>query len=216
MSIQNYQVSSLELYRNSKEVENHAHAFLDTGTMTVGSDWEQPFDIRGQTRAHALPTGHAIEGWLTLVHELMVAVDVGNAVMPVWPTASAVLADTTFGSIVVDSRWRGEIDLGPSPDFKVRNHRENYWREKLGGTYVRAPRWGTYLRKTHIDQVGGLDRIIAIVEPAKIVDLGAIVFVQLTERLDEAMSAECETKRRAFDAVLAPLAPPPTAGESQR
>jgi hypothetical protein len=202
------EVRALELYRNSNEVENHAHAWIETGTVLIGRDWEQPFKVYGQTRAHDLPAGNAIEDWITLVHELMVTVDVGNAVMPVWPAASAVLADTTFGRIVVDSRWRGEIDLGPSPDISAQNLRESDWRDSLGGKYVRSPRWGTYLRTAHVEQVGGVDRIRSAVAPAKIVDLGALVFVQLTGRLEDATNEECEAKRRAFERVLAPLIAP--------
>ena len=118
-------------------------------------------------------------------------------------------ADTTLGSIVLDSRGRGEIDLGPGAEFIAQNRRANYWRDKLGGTYVRHPRWGTYLRRAHVDQIGGTDRIRERVAPAKIVELGALVFVQLTERFDDALSAEADARRRAFEELLAPIVAPP-------
>lgn len=200
-------VRALELYRSSKEVGNHAHAYVHTGRIRISTDWEHPFDITGQTRAHDLPPGAEIERWLELVHELMVTVDVGCAVLPVWPTATATLADTTFGSIILDSRWRGEIDLGPGPDFKLQNQRANYWRDKLGGTYVRHPRWGTYLRRHHIERVGGLDRIRAQVAPEAILQLGELVFIQLTP-LADALGPTCEAKRRAFEDLLAPIVAP--------
>ena len=205
---------SVELYRSSQQVDNHAHLTLPTGHKIPAPDWPQPLDTTGQTRAHDLPDGADIHGWIDLVHELMVALDVGHAVMPVWPTPSAVLADTSFIRIIVD-RPSGDISLGPPPDFDRQNRRENYSRHKLGGPYVRYPRWGTYLRRPHLQQIGGLDRVREAVEPARVVDLGELAFIQLTDDPASALTADGERKRRALEAVMAPIIVPPNPHEKE-
>jgi hypothetical protein len=193
---------------HSLESKNHAHVRLDTGTHALSS-WEQPFKASGQTRAHDLPDGKAIERWIELMHELMVALDVASAILPLYATATAVLADTMMGSIVRDSRWTGDTDLGPGGEFSEQNDRANYWRDLLGATYVRNARWGTYLRDHHVEGIGGLERIRREVSPARVTQLGPLVYFQLTETVNEGLTDACEAKRRAFDVLLAPILPPP-------
>ena len=193
---------------HSLESKNHAHVRIDTGTHAL-STWEQPFEASGQTRAYDLPAAKTIEDWIELMHELMVALDVASAILPLYATATAVLADTMMGSIVRDSRWTGRTDLGPGDEFSAQNRRAKYWRDRLGATYVRNARWGTYLRDHHVEAIGGLDRIRREVDPARVTVLGPLVYFQLTETVDEGLTDACEAKRRAFDALLAPILPPP-------
>ena len=188
--------------------ESFTNVSIDTGTFVL-STWDQPFDATGHTRGHDLPEGRSVEGWISLIHDLMVALDVASATLPVYESASAVFADVLLMSIVRDSRWTGTTDLGPGDDFAEQNHRANYWRDRVGATYVRNARWGTYLRDHHIEAVGGLDRIRSEVEPARIDRLGELVYFQLTESVEDAIGPACNAKRRAFDAVLAPILPPP-------
>lgn len=188
--------------------EEFSEASIDTGTFAL-STWDQPFRATGHTRGHDLPEGHTVEAWISLVHDLMVALDVASAILPVYETDSAIFADIMLMSITRDSRWTGTTDLGPGEDFAAQNDRANYWRDLLGAKYVRNARWGTYLRDHHIDAVGGIDRIRREVEPARIDRLGELVYFQLTESIADAVDAACDAKRRAFDAVLAPILPPP-------
>lgn len=205
----------LTLYRSTLEVDNHAHATLETGQVALPADCECPFKLDGQTRGNELPDGASLGAWIELVHELMVACDVGSAVMPVWSTASACLSDISFMRIVVDSRWMPEVDLGPPVDFALENSRANYWRIELGGTYVRHPRWGTYLRRARLDRIGGLDRVKDEVQPARVLELGELVFIQLTDRPETALTVEGEGKRRTLAAIMAPILPPPRPAEGQ-
>ncbi len=190
------------------EAKDHAHVSVDTGTDALTSR-EQPFKADGQTRAYDLPDKKTIEDWIQLVHELMVVLDIASAVMPLYATSSAVLADVSLMSIVTDSRWTGITDRGPGEEFSAQNDRANYWKDQLGATYVRNARWGTYLREHHVDAIGGLDRIRREVEPARIDRVGPLIYVQLTETVDNGLTAACEAKRRAFDTLLAPILPPP-------
>jgi hypothetical protein len=197
----------LELSRSSQQADNHAHVQLKTGCKPVPSDAECPYDLEGQTRGHELPDGADLMAWLELVHELMVACDVGHAVVPVWPTASACLADVSFMRIVVDTRW-GVFDKGPPPDFEQQNSRANFWRIELGGTYVRHPRWGTYLGRSHLERIGGLDAIRAAVDGIHVRELGDLVFLQLTERPEGALTAEGAHRRQQLEAVMEPIVAP--------
>jgi len=188
--------------------EQFCEAWVDTGTFVL-STWDQPFSATGHTRGHELPEGRTVEGWIALIHDLMVALDVASAILPVYETANAVFADILLMSIVRDSRWTGTTDLGSGDDLAEQNDRANYWRDLVGARYVRNARWGTYLRDHHIEAVGGLDRIRSEVEPARIDRLGELVYFQLTESVEDAIGPACNAKRRAFDAVLAPILPPP-------
>src|SRR5690606_30169691 len=129
--------------------------------------------------------------------------DVGSATIPVLKSRMSRLNDVTLNARV----GLTGVDFEP-PDFALQNNRANYWRDKLGGTYVRHPRWGNYLGRAHIDQIGGLDRIRDEVAPARIVELGNLVYIQLTDDPHDAITAECERKRRALEAVMAPILPP--------
>jgi hypothetical protein len=197
-----------ELFRSSQEADNFAHALITTGCVPVPADAECPYDVDGQTRGDELPAGADLMSWLELVHELMVACEVGHGVVPVWPTASACLADISLMRIVVDTRW-GVFDKGPPTEFALQNSRANYWRIELGGTYVRHPRWGTYLSRGHLDRIGGLDAVRAAVDGLLVRELGNLVYLQLTDRPEGALTAEGERRRQQLEAVMAPIVAPP-------
>ena len=49
--------------------------------------------------------------------------------------------------------------------------------------YIRHPRWGTYLRREHLDRVGGLARVRDAAPLAKVLELGGagdLVYLQCT------------------------------------
>ena len=188
--------------------EQLSEAWIETGPAAF-QDWDQPFRASGQTRGHDLPEDRRVEDWIALVHDLMVSLDVASAILPIYETSTAVSSDVLLMGITRDSRWTGTTDLGPGDDFAEQNQRAKYWRDVVGAKYVRNARWGTYLRDHHIETIGGLERIRREVEPARIDHLGELVYFQLTESVADALGPECDAKRRAFDAVLAPILPPP-------
>lgn len=193
----------LFVYRSSKEADDFAGAELETGQRSFGTKKEKPFESWGGTDGDNLPEGKSLGSWVELIHELMVALDVGSATIPVLKGRTACLNDVTLNTRVTLSN----VDFEP-PDFPRQNSRAIFWRNKLGGTYVRHPRWGNYLGRAHLDTIGGLDRIRDEVAPARIVELGDLVFIQLTEDPHDAITAECERKRRALEAVMAPIVAP--------
>jgi hypothetical protein len=79
----------------------------------------------------------------------------------------------------------------------------------LGDKYVRRPRWGTYLRPAHVAAIGGRDRILAVVKPPVVRDIGDLLYIQLSERVSEATSDQAKARYRAFVELVAPITMPP-------
>jgi hypothetical protein len=196
------------LYRSSQEADAFSHAALDTGQRVIGADREKAFDAVGGTHGYDLPEGKKLQSWLEMVHELMVALDVGSATIPVFSGRVACLYDATLSWRVTQSN----VDFDP-PDYPRQNQRATHWRYKLGGTYVRHPRWGNYLSREHIARIGGLDRVRDEVTPGQLIELGNLVFIGLTKDPREALTAECEQKRRALETLMAPIVAPPAPDE---
>lgn len=199
--------------RTRSDVDASSNVSLDTGTVVIDADRDNQYTVEGKTRAHDLPEGYDVGSWIGLIHELMVACDIGCGVMPVWPSSTKCLSDIALMRITLD-RPRGDSNLGVAADFELQNSRANYWRREMGGIYVRHPRWGTYLRRTHIERIGGIALVREGVAPAKIVDLGDIVFIQLTDTPESGLTAEAELKRRALQTLMEPIVAPARPQES--
>lgn len=82
----------------------------------------------------------------------------------------------------------------------------------LGTKYVRFPRWGTLYSRPQVDAVGGVQRIVEVVGPAVVRELGDAIYFQLTESVATAESAEALAMQKAFVALVAPLLPARRAG----
>jgi hypothetical protein len=196
------------VYRSSKEVDDFAGVSVETGERLTVSDHEHPLEVWGLTQGFDLPAGKDLKSWVAMVHELMVALDVGCATIPVFRGKGACLNDVTLSMRVTLS----DVDFQP-PDYPRQNNRAIRVREKLGGTYVRHPRWGNYLGLEHVAKIGGIDRIRSEVAPAQLIELGKLVFIGLTEDPRDALTAECERKRAALELLMAPIVAPPQANE---
>lgn len=57
----------------------------------------------------------------------------------------------------------------------------------------------------HVAAIGGVARIAAEVAPAVIQPVGALTYVQLTGSIDTALTPEAGAKRRALEALMAPI-----------
>jgi hypothetical protein len=191
--------------------DNHAHLHIETGQRLADPDWPCAATLTGLTKAHDLPGGADLLSWIDVLHEIMAALDVGNAVLPVWPTENMVDSDATFIRIVLDTP-KGDHDLGLLGEFETQRSRANYWRPELGDKYIRHPRWGTYLRRAHLDRCGGLQRIRDTVPLARVLELGGagdLVYLQCTEHPSGALTPEGEQVRQALQDALAPIVAPP-------
>jgi hypothetical protein len=85
-------------------------------------------------------------------------------------------------SLLADPRWPWRPW---SVWFGLRERWGKYSRGRVL-EYIRHPRWGTYLHRSHLERVGGLDRVRELARPARIVELGDLVFLQRVTDADRA------------------------------
>jgi hypothetical protein len=199
------------LDHRSNAEENHARLAVDTGQRLAVASWPNPAELTSIVKGAELSAAADLRSWIEVMHQIMVTVDVANAVISAWPTERMASSDVTFGGTVIDSP-AGVKDLGVTKSFALQNARANYWRHELGNKYIRHPRWGIYLRRSHLDQVGGLERIRGTVSLVRVLELGGagdLVYLQCTEHPEGAMTVEGESVRRALEDVLAPIVAPP-------
>ncbi len=96
--------------------------------------------------------------------------------------------------------------MHPHPD-EIRSYAAR--RYLLGHTYVRRPRWGTYLKPAHVAAIGGRERILDVVQPAVTREVGELFYVQLTATVSGATNDVAKRRYRAFAELLAPITMPP-------
>ena len=151
------------------------------------------------------------------MHEIMLNLQISNGVITAWPTEHMVDSDTSFVNVLLDTP-ANVYNLGIREHYQLQNARVKYWRPELGDKYIRHPRWGTYLRRAHLDRVGGLERIRGEVPLAKILELGGagdLVYLQCTEHPAGALTPEGEQIRQKLEEVLEPIVAPPRPHEPQ-
>jgi hypothetical protein len=183
---------------------NFTSVRLDLGRMNEADwGWEAPLRLLVVSRCEDLPSGRSMDEWLSLAHELVATVGALHATMGVWPTYEMALSDTGPTRILLNTP-RGVLNLGVPSDFEKHIDLLTAWKKFLGRTYARHPRWGTYLNSEHVEAIGGLERIRDEVQPARIVPVGDLTYIQLTESVDTAMTPEAEERRRRLEDLMAP------------
>jgi hypothetical protein len=166
---------------------------------------EAPYALWVTCRSAELPDGKRFEDWLELSHELVTAVGALNATIGAWPTMRHAIRDTWKTRMVLDAP-KGDTRLNDLPDdLDEQIGLLSLWWKKLGRTYARHPRWGTYLNAAHVAAIGGVERIRAEVQPARIDAVGELTYIQLTESIDTGMSAVAGERRRKLQALMAPI-----------
>ncbi|MBV8760180.1 MAG: hypothetical protein JO257_23005 [Deltaproteobacteria bacterium] len=93
-------------------------------------------------------------------------------------------------------RWQSERALFEWSTCIVRA------RKLLGDRYVRFPGWPTFLRSAHVEAIGGREKLLAVVKPAVVHDVGDLLYVQLSASVDDALAPETEARRQAFTELL--------------
>jgi hypothetical protein len=194
------------LYMNrAKGDKNFTSVMLDLGRR--GEDWgdEAPFQLWITCRSAGLPAEKSLEEWSSLMHELVDAVGALNATLGAWPTFNHAIRDTWLTRMVLDTP-KGDIALNDLPeDFESQIDLLQRWRKRLGRTYARHPRWGTYLNATHVAAIGGVERIRAEVQPARIAPVGDLTYIQLTDTIETGMSPQAGERRRKLQALMEPI-----------
>jgi hypothetical protein len=142
----------------------------------------------------------ATRAWLDLQHEILRLLGAAHGI---------VVASIDFDALGIEL-WLSNIDRNGVPVHPDPAEISAYavQRHKLGDEYIRAPRWGTYLKPAHVAAVGGRDKIVDVVKPPVVRDVGELLYVQLSEHVADALAPETEARRRVFADLLAPITMP--------
>lgn len=166
---------------------------------------EAPYRILATCRSAELPDGKTFDAWISLAHDLVATVGALNATIGAWPTYDMAIGDTWLTRVILDTP-KGDTPLNDPPgEFMVQRELLKKWSHKLGRTYARHPRWGTYLNGAHVAAIGGVDRIRTEVQPARIEAVGELTYVQLTDSIGTGMSGVADERRRKLQALMAPI-----------
>ncbi|MEO8840635.1 MAG: hypothetical protein ABI704_03630 [Kofleriaceae bacterium] len=185
---------------SKKEVSDHADFKVDTGRHTVyqpdapqfaNAKWRVPPNVDLES---------AVAAWVELQH----------AVIETIAALHAVIVTATNPYVMSAERW---LSLTSVDDTVMHPHPEEISayarkRDQLGKEYVRKPRWGTYLKPAHVAAVGGREKILAVVKPPVVRDVGDLLYVQLSERVSDATSEAAKARWQAFADLLAPITVP--------
>lgn len=143
----------------------------------------------------------AATAWVELQHSIVETLGAIHGVIVVATNEYVLNAEIWLSLTSVN----GKV-MHPRPD-EISSYAARKW--LLGHTYVRRPRWGTYLKPAHVAAVGGRARILEVVQPEVSRDVGDLFYVQLTARVTEATSDVAKQRYRAFAELLAPITMPP-------
>ena len=180
-----------------KEREAHAWMYVQTGRQRLRDSF--PLTLRAFCRT---PPGHPeqIDTWVSLVDELIVTVR----------AAHAVIAASSNEDIVHCEVWLQNSSINGRPVHPDPKQISGLavGRRDLGDRLVRPPHWGTYLSRAHVEAVGGRARLVDVVRPPVVRDVGELLYVQLSDRAADALSPEAEARRAAFAELLAPITVP--------
>ncbi|MBZ0232168.1 MAG: hypothetical protein K8M05_07420 [Deltaproteobacteria bacterium] len=198
---------------------NRARGDGDFTTVMLNLDrekekWSEGYQLRVTCRSAELPEGKSFEGWIELMHELLVEVGALHATIGAWPTYDLAMCDTWLTRMVLDTP-SGDIDLGLPEAFQEQISLVSQWRKLMGRVYARHPRWGTYLHDGHLAAIGGVERVRAEVEPARIERVSDLTYIQLTDSIDTGLTPLAGERRRRLEHLMAPIlvgAPRPDAG----
>lgn len=187
------------LVASAQDRGNHTWFHVDSGQ-------ERPSDRRVAypflARALCRVDGQTIGAWIELMHELSVAIDTPNAVILASDNEMAIIA-------MLYHTGGGPFPKGEHRDHpRYEIHRVNRARDWLGGKFTRPPGWGTYLAPEHLTAIGGREQIAEVVQPAIMRDVGRLLYVQLSERAEDALSPEIVARKRALWELMAPVTVP--------
>ncbi len=191
-------VASAMFSISRKESSDHATFNVETGRQSL-----RTMSIRSNARVRVPETvdlDTAGAAWVELQHALVETLGVKHGVI-VTATNEYVMNAETWLSL---TSLNGRV-MHPNPEeissYAARSH-------MLGNEYVRRPRWGTYLKPAHVAAVGGRDKIVEVVQPPVVREVGDLLYIQLTERVSEATSDAAKARFRAFAELLAPITVP--------
>jgi hypothetical protein len=191
----------IHLSMSRKDAANHAFVYIDNGSPRAFREpGLYPYTGHGLVR-FPLPPAKNIEGWLALVRELAAVLEAVHGV--IW-----VDMDERF--LIGRQFISGTPDPREPPDYPGNEARRIVRaRNLLGDRYVRFPGWATLLRSAHVDAIGGREKLLSIVKPPVVHDVGDLLYVQLSSSVEDALAPETEARRQALVELLGPIIVPP-------
>ena len=192
--------TGVNLMSSRTDTTNDAWYLVNNGRpRNFHDDYANPFEAIGVCRT-AVPKGTNIDDWLAVMRELAETMQIGHGIICAEADESWTLA-RIFLSGTPQPRLPHDHPTNESP-------RINRVRREMGEHYVRPPAWATFLRRAHVDAVGGRDLLLATVQPPVVHDLGDLLYLQLSASIDDALAPETEARRRALADLLAPITVP--------
>lgn len=195
--------TGIHLAMSRKDSGNHAFAIVDNGNpRPMHQGISCPFQAIGLSRV-PFPAGKRVEPWLALVRELAVVLEAVHGV--VWMDA-----DDRY--VIARQFVMGSPSAREPPDYPGNEARRIvHARKLLGDRYVRFPGWATFLRSAHVEAIGGREKLLAVVKPPVVHDVGDLLYVQLSTSIEDALAPETEARRQVFIELVQPILVPPAA-----
>lgn len=188
-------VASAMFSVSSKESLDHAHLDVNTGrAISINAR------SNARTRLNEADVDAAATAWVELQHAIIEQLGAIHGVIVASKNEYVVNAEIWLSLTTV----AGQV-MHPHPD-EIRGYAAR--KDELGHAFVRRPRWGTYLKRAHVAAIGGRDRIVEIVQPEVIREVGELLYVQLTSRVSESTSDAAKRRFVAFAKLIAPITLP--------
>ncbi|MBE7452049.1 MAG: hypothetical protein HS111_25140 [Kofleriaceae bacterium] len=121
------------------------------------------------------------------MHELVTELGVLHAILGAWRTYDLAICDTRLMNLILDTP-QGDVDLRLPAGFP--GSRPAWPRSGSSSSVAGTPgiRAGDLLHDGHLEAIGGLARVKAEVEPARVDRVGELTYIQLTESIETALT----------------------------
>lgn len=189
----------IHLASSRQDHANHAWVIVDSGQHEAAHEAvAYPLVACGICRTH-VPAGRSVDEWLSVVRELASVVDAVHGV--IW---AGVDERPILSRQFLIGRHQPKLppDHPHNESARLLSHRR-----VLGERYVRISGWAVFLRRAHLEQIGGLAALRAYVQPAIVEPLGELVYLQLSS-LADALEPETEARRLALAELMKPIIVP--------
>lgn len=191
---------AVTLVRSKEQRLDLASVRVETGRpQPADAGFKFPFRASALCRANDLPPGSSLEALLEVMHGLVALTESPNAVLFVGQDWRAITA-LQFGAAGDPSAPASR----PAHEA-ARVHRA---RAELGDRWIRPPQWGTYLAAKHVEAAGGRERLVQTVQPDVVREVGTLLYLQLSARVEDALQPAIEAKRQVLANLLEPVTVP--------
>jgi hypothetical protein len=189
--------ASVMFHLSEQDADAHANFDVQTGRQQIG--------LGTRSNAHwrvpaATDPDEVTPPWVELQHAIIDTLGAKHAVLVTATNEYVLNAEVSLSLTRIDGQW---MHRRPSEIRAYEAHRHD-----LGDAFVRRPRWGTYLNRTHVAAIGGRQKILDVVQPPITRDVGELFYVQLSERVSESTSDAARERGKAFTDLLAPITVP--------